>query len=83
MTSIGTERALADGIVAGGGQAHALTADLTDAQAAGAAVGDGYGFDHYRALTERVQQLPAPATTALRNSLVFATAATARPLLFI
>lgn len=41
------------------------------------AVGDRYGFDHYRALGQRVQQLPAPATTALGNSLVFAAAATA------
>ncbi len=40
-------------------------------------VGDRYGFDNYRALGERVQQLPAPATTALWNSLVFAVAATA------
>ena len=39
-------------------------------------VGGGYGLDHYRALGERVQQLPAPATTALRNSLVFACTAT-------
>ena len=39
-------------------------------------VGDGYGLDHYRALTERVPQLPASATTALGNSLLFATIAT-------
>ncbi len=37
----------------------------------------GYGFDHYRALGHRVRQLPAPATTALWNSLVFAVVATA------
>lgn len=41
------------------------------------AVGDGYGLDHYRALGERVPLLPAPATTALVNSLVFAVTATA------
>ena len=35
------------------------------------AVGNHYGFDHYRALSTRVPQLPAPATTAIRNSLVF------------
>ena len=40
-------------------------------------VSDGYGLDHYRALTERVPQLPATAATALGNSLVFATVATA------
>lgn len=40
-------------------------------------VGDGYGLDHYRALTERVPQLPASAATALGNSLVFAAVATA------
>ncbi|NCG25859.1 MAG: hypothetical protein GWP47_17220 [Actinobacteria bacterium] len=39
-------------------------------------VGDRYGLDNYRALGERVQQLPAPATTALWNSLVFAVVAT-------
>jgi len=39
--------------------------------------GDGYGFDNYRALAHRVRQLPAPATTALWNSLVFALVATA------
>ena len=44
------------------------------------AVGDSYGFDHYRALTERVPQLPASAATALSTSLVFATAATAMAL---
>ncbi len=41
------------------------------------AVGGGYGLDHYRALGERVRQLPAPATTALWNSIVFAVVATA------
>ncbi len=41
------------------------------------AVGDGYGFNHYRALGERVRQLPAPATIAIWNSLVFAVVATA------
>lgn len=39
--------------------------------------GAGYGLDHYRALGERARQLPAPATTALWNSLVFAVTATA------
>ncbi|MEM9519016.1 MAG: iron ABC transporter permease [Actinomycetota bacterium] len=39
--------------------------------------GGTYGFDHYRALGERIRQLPAPATTALWNSLVFAVVATA------
>ena len=43
-------------------------------------MGDSYGFDHYRALTERVPQLPASAATALSTSLVFATAATAMAL---
>ena len=41
------------------------------------ATGGGYGFGHYRALGERVRQLPAPAVTALGNSLVFAVVATA------
>ncbi len=41
------------------------------------AVGGGYGLDNYRALTERVPQLPASAATALGNSVVFASAATA------
>ncbi len=40
-------------------------------------VGDRYALDNYRALGERVQQLPASAATALWNSLVFAVAATA------
>lgn len=40
------------------------------------AVGGHYGFDHYLALGERVPLLPASAVTALRNSLMFATAAT-------
>ena len=39
--------------------------------------GGGYGLDHYEALGERARQLPAPATTALWNSVVFALAATA------
>jgi len=39
--------------------------------------GDGYGNLNYRALAHRVRQLPAPATTALWNSLVFALVATA------
>lgn len=39
--------------------------------------GSGYGFDHYRALGERARQLPAPATTALGNSLTYAVMATA------
>jgi len=43
--------------------------------------GDGYGFDHYRALAERAPQLPAPATTALANSIVFAVTATAMAVL--
>jgi len=41
------------------------------------ATGDGYGLDHYRALGMRVRQLPAPATTALWNSLQYAVLATA------
>ena len=41
------------------------------------AVGNRYGFDHYLALSERVSLLPASATTALRNSLMFAVTATA------
>jgi thiamine transport system permease protein len=41
------------------------------------AVPGGYSLRNYGALADRVQFLPAPATTALRNSLVFATAATA------
>ena len=44
------------------------------------AVGDGYGLDHYRALTERVPQLPASAATALGTSLAFAVAASAMAL---
>ena len=43
--------------------------------------GGGYGFDHYRALAERAPQLPAPATTALANSIVFAVTATAMAVL--
>ena len=43
--------------------------------------GGGYGLDHYAALGERARQLPAPATTALWNSLVFAIAATAMAVL--
>ncbi|MDW3219181.1 MAG: iron ABC transporter permease [Acidimicrobiales bacterium] len=39
------------------------------------AVGGGYGLDHYRALSTRVNQLPAPATTALRNTIVYASLA--------
>ncbi len=35
-------------------------------------VGGGYGLDHYRALTERVDLLPLSAVRALGNSLVFA-----------
>ena len=38
--------------------------------------GGSYGLDHYEALGER-RQLPAPATTALWNSVVFAVVATA------
>ena len=34
--------------------------------------GGSYGLDHYEALGERARQLPAPATTALWNSVVFA-----------
>ena len=40
-------------------------------------VGDRYGLTHYRALGTRLTMLPAPATTALRNSLVYASIATA------
>jgi thiamine transport system permease protein len=36
------------------------------------AVGGRYGLDHYRALNTRVPQLPAAATTALRNSILYA-----------
>jgi thiamine transport system permease protein len=36
------------------------------------AVGNRYGLDHYRALNTRVPQLPAAATTALRNSILYA-----------
>ncbi len=43
--------------------------------------GDGYGLANYRALGTRVRQLPAPATTAIWNSLVFAVAATAMAVL--
>ena len=39
-------------------------------------VGDHHGLDHYRALGTRLTMLPAPATTALRNSLAYATIAT-------
>jgi len=39
--------------------------------------GGSYGLDHYEALGERARQLPAPATTALWNSVVFALVATA------
>ena len=39
--------------------------------------GGSYGLDHYEALGERARQLPAPATTALWNSVVFAVVATA------
>ena len=39
--------------------------------------GGSYGLDHYEALGERARQLPAPATTALWNSVVVALAATA------
>ncbi|MEM7140149.1 MAG: iron ABC transporter permease [Actinomycetota bacterium] len=39
------------------------------------AVGGGYGLDHYRALGTRVSQLPAPATTAIRNTIVYASIA--------
>lgn len=35
-------------------------------------VGGGYGLDNYRALGTRVPQLPASATSALTNSLVYA-----------
>lgn len=35
-------------------------------------VGAGYGFDHYRALAERVDLLPLSALDALGNSLLFA-----------
>lgn len=38
-------------------------------------IGTGYGFDHYRALTERIDLLPLPALVALGNSLVFAAVA--------
>ena len=37
--------------------------------------GDGYTFDHYRALSERVRLLPISAIDALTNSLLFAVAA--------
>jgi thiamine transport system permease protein len=40
------------------------------------AVPGGYSLHNYAALADRVSLLPAPATTALRNSLVFATTAT-------
>jgi thiamine transport system permease protein len=39
------------------------------------AVGDRYGLTHYRALGARLTMLPAPATTAIRNSLVYASLA--------
>jgi thiamine transport system permease protein len=39
------------------------------------ATGSGYGLDHYRALGTRVTQLPAPATTAIRNTIVYASIA--------
>jgi thiamine transport system permease protein len=38
--------------------------------------GTGYGLSHYQALGTRVRQLPAPATTALWNSLHYAALAT-------
>lgn len=41
------------------------------------ATGDGYGLDHYQALTERSRLLPASAAEALVNSVVFAVVATA------
>lgn len=41
------------------------------------AVGSGYGFTNYRALGTRLSMLPAPATTAIQNSLVYACVATA------
>ncbi len=40
------------------------------------ATGDGYGFDHYRALGERTRLLPASAVTAIVNSITFAVVAT-------
>lgn len=40
------------------------------------AVGGGYGLTNYRALNERLTMLPAPATTAIRNSIVYAGVAT-------
>ena len=40
-------------------------------------VGDRYGLTNYRALGTRLTMLPAPATTAIRNSLVYAAVATA------
>ena len=40
------------------------------------AASDGYSWTHYRALAERVSLLPAPATTALANSLAYAALAT-------
>ena len=39
------------------------------------AVGDGWGFDHYRSLAERVRLLPISALDAVVNSLSFALAA--------
>lgn len=39
--------------------------------------GGGYGLEHYRSLGDRVRQLPAPATTALWNSVQYAVMATA------
>lgn len=39
-------------------------------------VGEGWSLRHYGALAHRVPQLPAPATTALLNSLSFAVVAT-------
>lgn len=39
--------------------------------------GTGYDLSHYEALGTRVRQLPAPATTALWNSLQYAVMATA------
>ncbi|MGB1630637.1 MAG: ABC transporter permease [Acidimicrobiales bacterium] len=39
--------------------------------------GTGYGLGHYEALGTRVRQLPAPATTALWNSVHYAVLATA------
>lgn len=40
------------------------------------AVGESYGLANYRALGDRLSMLPAPATTAILNSLVYACIAT-------